>query len=100
MGGGAPPAGASSPGHNAIAFWFVCLSLHVALGIRDAAEAGVLLSSQGPVPACAVYIFIVQPPGILLNCCVRNESGERLPTSGQKEVASMKQSHLVRYWQQ
>lgn len=41
---------------------------------------------------CAVHIFIVQPPGLPLNCCVRNESGERLPTSGQKEVESMKQS--------
>lgn len=59
-----------------------------------------LLSSQGVVAVCAVRIFIVQPPGLPLNCCVRNESGERLPTSGQKEVESMKQSHLVRYWQQ
>lgn len=62
-------------------------------------EAGALLSSHGAVAACAVCIFIVQPPGLSLNCCVRNESGERLPMSGQ-EVESMKQSHLVRYRQQ
>ena len=54
-----------------------------------------LLSSQEVVAACAVHVFIGQPPGLPLNCdcCVRNKSGERLPTSGQNEVESMKKSH-------
>lgn len=52
--------------------------------------------------ACGVHKFIVQPPDLPLNCCccMRIESGEKLPASPQKEVESMKQSHLVRCWQQ